>query len=85
MNAALEKRKPDSLSVRRWSMQPLIHEDRESTSEGIVSVDHGQTRDIPDSIHYTGTTAAYVEAHARWASKEELVDELEAGHWQPGK
>lgn len=86
MNATLEKRKLDSLTVRRWpKLLLLIHEDRERINDGIMMVDRGHTRDIPDSVHYTGTTAAYADGHARWASKEEFVDERDAGYWQPGK
>ncbi len=86
MNTELEKKKVDSLSVRRLSkLMLLIHEDREKINDGIMMVDRGHTRDIPDSVHYTGTTVAYVDGHARWASKQELIDERDAGYWMPGK
>lgn len=82
MNNALEKKKADALSIRKPSkMLLLIHEDRVNINDGILLPDAGQTRDIPDHVHYTGTTAAYIDGHARWAGKDDLSKERDAGYW----
>ena len=59
----------------------LIHEDREAINDGFFAYNSG--RDIPDSVHYDGTTACYCDGHARWYPHNELMRQLKSGQWDP--
>jgi prepilin-type N-terminal cleavage/methylation domain-containing protein/prepilin-type processing-associated H-X9-DG protein len=94
MNSDLDKKKVDSIGKDPTRMLLLIHEARnpkDSTTgnpnvginDGIFLPTPGYTQDVPDRVHYDGTTIAYLDGHARWASYEQLIAERDAGHWQP--
>jgi prepilin-type N-terminal cleavage/methylation domain-containing protein len=94
MNSSLDKMKVDSIGKDPTRMLLLIHEARnpkDSTTgvasvginDGIFITRPGETRDIPDRVHYDGTTLSYLDGHARWASYDQLVAERDAGYWQP--
>ena len=51
----------------------LIHESRETINDGLFLWNQGTNDDMPDNVHYVGTTALYVDLHARWAPYTALV------------
>lgn len=74
MNTDLEKLNPDAVSAKLASrLLLLIHEWRLNINDGIFVPNLHYERDLPDNVHYSGTTVSYVDGHARWASKEALV------------
>ena len=83
MNDKLEKKIPDSLQMVQPSrMMLLIHEDRLTINDGIFVTQRSGVQDFPDNIHYDGTTVAYIDAHARWARSEALIQEMHQ-YWVP--
>lgn len=79
MNWVLDGAKVDSIALRTSKFMLLIHEDREKINDGIFQP---MLRvDIPDTVHYDGSTIAYVDGHARWADINVLAKENESGNW----
>gem|GEM_PF-324180 len=70
----------------------LIHEARNGRdntqnpnagiNDGIFVPTPGYAQDLPDRVHYDGTTIVYLDGHAVWKRYEELVQERDAGYWQ---
>ena len=82
MNWKLHYQKLDSLAPRRLSrLLVLLHEDRDTINDGLFLWDTWNNHDIPDKVHYDGTTAAYADGHAKWVSFDNLVKERDAGYW----
>lgn len=76
MNKKVGEKNPDSLPIKRSSKFALImHEDRYNINDGVFIPSTHPTRDIPADRHYDGTTIGYIDGHARWGSKDELVEE----------
>ncbi len=56
----------------------LIHETRGNKDTGILGQNDGifvyqSAGDVPDKIHWEGTTCSYADGHVRWLSNTELV------------
>ncbi len=82
VNCKLHRIKFDSeVGFRAPQVLLLIHEDREAINDGFFAYNSG--RDIPDDVHYDGTTACYCDGHARWYPHKELMRQLKSGHWDP--
>ena len=68
----------------------LIHEDRKTINDGdfnwrSVKTPGGVPDDLPDHVHYDGTTASYCDLHARWVKKTILLQSVNNGDWDPDK
>jgi len=86
MNNTLDRVKVDSVRVKLQSRLVLLwHEDRAFINDGVFIADSHSDRDIPDKVHYSGTTVSYVDGHARWASKTALIRERNDGYWSATK
>lgn len=92
MNHYLDWAPVDSGCYRRASrMLLLIHESRgtpggsdpRGINDGIFVPTVGHTRDLPDDVHYTGTTITYIDGHAKWMSYKALIAERDAKYWIP--
>jgi len=85
MNNELDYAAPDSLNLPRPTRCfVLMHEDREQINDGIFIPHHSDPmRDIPDKVHYDGTTCLYLDNHARWASQRTLIGERNDGYYWP--
>ncbi len=92
MNHYLDRAQVDSGRYRSASkMMLLIHESRgvpndsyiNGINDGIFVPRIGDGRDIPDDVHYTGTTVAYIDGHAKWMSYKALVAQRDAKFWMP--
>jgi len=57
----------------------LIHEQRDRINDGYFA--WGNNIDIPSGVHYTGTTAAYADGHAKWAPQTALLKEMNSRQW----
>ena len=75
----------DSMGVKLTKMLLLIHEQRSTINDGLFLWRSGPDQlndfDMPDKIHYNGTTALYADGHAKGASRDELEREMYAGEW----
>ena len=77
MNWSVSALKVDSANFAYQSkILLLIHEKRLDINDGVYA-----GWNVPDSIHYDGTTVAYVDGHARWAKATAL--EAEKPYWSP--
>ena len=88
MNYWLANKNPDALRIPSKSrLMLLIHEDRTQINDAIFIPVVGDKRDIPDNVHYDGTTLSYVDGHVRWASQKQLLAERDANpsFWIPSK
>jgi len=92
MTDRLSYRRVDALSCRRLTrMMLLIHESRgtpgssdpRGINDGEFVVTPGYPRDLPDNVHYGGTTVLYLDGHAKWMSYEAMVAERDEGYWVP--
>lgn len=79
MNYVLDGAKSDGFVLRPAKFMLLIHEDRGEINDGIFQPKVGV--DIPDTVHYDGSTIAYIDGHARWANCDELKEENNTGCW----
>lgn len=59
----------------------LIQERRDTINDGYFAWHIGNTGDLPDRVHYDGTTASYADGHAQWVSTKELERQRDAGQW----
>ncbi len=63
----------------------LIQEKRTTINDGLfmwkLPGNRLNTHDIPDHIHYDGTTELFCDGHVKWASESELHQQLENGEW----
>lgn len=66
---------------RTGKVMVLIHEQRDRINDGFYAWGNGW--DIPSPVHYTGTTVAYADCHAKWGSQSALITEMSAtrSHW----
>ena len=75
----------DSIGVKLTKMLLLIHESRSTINDGLFLWRKNGSElnlfDIPDKIHYDGTTALYADGHAKWAGHDELTREMYSGEW----
>ena len=94
MNDRIERMNVDALPARHRSrMLILLHESRgklvagdyRGINDGILVATVGHGRDLPDDVHYNGTTVAYIDGHAKWADYSTLIKERDAGYWVPMK
>jgi len=70
----------------------LIHETRYKINGGTeTGINDGDFNwdprrggiDIPDDVHYDGTTASFVDGHVRWISYKEMMRARELRIWEP--
>lgn len=59
----------------------LIHEKRRKINDGDYNWPSYQ--DIPDNVHYDGTTVLYCDLHAKWRNAVALTAERDSGAWDP--
>lgn len=89
MNIFLHRLRVESALMPSISkMLLLIHEDRSTINDGIFmwgGVDaNGKltvNMDIPDRVHYTGTTVAYLDGHVAWKPHNTLIQERNKLLW----
>lgn len=67
-------------SVVLW----LIHESRDTINDGLY-LWKGNNLDVPDKIHFDGTTCTYCDGHARWIPNAEIlrVQKQSRSEWDP--
>lgn len=84
MNDYLDLAIAETLPMVRNSMcMLLIHEERERINDGIFQPKMPPGQDIPDNVHYTGTTLIYLDGHAKWDDYKALYKECDDGYWTP--
>jgi len=59
----------------------LIHESRDTINDGYFV--WGDWSDLPEKVHYNGTTVAYCDLHAKWQSEPALRTARDRGEWFP--
>ncbi|MBN2208318.1 MAG: prepilin-type N-terminal cleavage/methylation domain-containing protein [Candidatus Coatesbacteria bacterium] len=59
----------------------MIHESRQTINDGCFVWDGGW--DVPDRVHYNGTTASYCDLHTSWQSADSLRAARDRGDWVP--
>ena len=52
-------------------------------NDGVFVPTRGHPRDLPDDVHWKGTTVCYIDGHAKWMHYNQLVEEREGGYWTP--
>ena len=72
MNWFLDHFPLDSIQSRAKVLL-LIHESRETINDGLFLWNQAENDDMPDRVHYVGTTCLYVDLHAKWAPYTALV------------
>ncbi|MEN6520737.1 MAG: prepilin-type N-terminal cleavage/methylation domain-containing protein [Armatimonadota bacterium] len=92
MNDQLCRVKIDAMACKRVSrMLLLIQETRgkpgssskAGINDGIFIPSPEYTRDIPNDVHYDGSTIAYLDGHARWMNYRNMIKERDKGFWVP--
>lgn len=81
MNSAVGRRQADTLPNASKKML-LIHENR-GEAKTATSTEFGQndgafvpnSQDVPGGVHYDGTTLSYLDGHACWKNRRELLSE----------
>ena len=65
----------------------LIHEGRQNIDDGCFFWGVGDTevRNKPSKIHYSGTTASYLDGHAKWLGYDAFIKERDGNWWDPTK
>ena len=61
----------------------LIHEDRKTINDGDFY--WVGPLDLPDHVHYDGTTVSYCDMHAKWVRTTVLKQNYTKGDWDPDK
>lgn len=64
------------------SVLMLIHESRDTINDGLLLWNQSHADDMPDNVHYNGTTALFVDCHAKWLPYNELVRQRDADVWR---
>lgn len=94
MNGELNKRIPpantyyellkiDSVCRRPSEVMMLIHESRDTINDGLY-LWRNNNCDMPDRIHYEGTTLSYCDGHAKWIGATALLKCHKVGSpWDP--
>jgi len=59
----------------------LIHEDRSTINDG--DFNWKSDLDIPDHVHYDGTTVLYCDLHAKWQNKKSLLAARDRHEFDP--
>jgi prepilin-type processing-associated H-X9-DG protein len=81
-NAELEYVARDSISNRRFSrVMLLIHEGRNTINDGYFVWYNSTDKDMPATVHYDGSTIAFLDGHAQWLSYVELCKRRESREW----
>lgn len=92
MNEQLCRVKKDACTFKRETkMLLLIHESRgsqNSTSpkginDGIFMVTPGHQQDLPNDVHYEGSTVLLLDGHAKWMHFKQMITERDSGMWYP--
>jgi prepilin-type N-terminal cleavage/methylation domain-containing protein len=92
MNDQLCRVKLDSMVCKRPSkLLLLIHEERgEPGSSSPVGINDGgfypkpgYGQDVPNKVHYDGSTILYIDGHAKWMAYSGLLTERDGGWWVP--
>lgn len=78
-------------SLQNTQCMLLIHEARNGEdntrnpnagiNDGIFVPTPGYAQDLPNKVHYDGTTVVYLDGHAEWKKYEQLVKERDEGWW----
>jgi prepilin-type N-terminal cleavage/methylation domain-containing protein len=59
----------------------LIHEDRDTINDGDF---HWATKlDVPDHVHYDGTTLLFCDIHAKWQNAKTITKAIDKGEYNP--
>jgi len=81
-NAELEYVARDTISNRRFSrVMLLIHEGRNTINDGYFVWYNSTDKDMPATVHYDGSTIAFLDGHAQWLSYVELCKRRESREW----
>jgi prepilin-type N-terminal cleavage/methylation domain-containing protein len=59
----------------------LVHEDRTTINDGDFNL--RDTYDVPDRVHYDGTTILFCDLHARWQSAKLIKDAIARRVYDP--
>ena len=64
----------------------VIHEGRDNIDDACFYwFSNAGNANLPSKVHYNGTTASYLDGHAKWLSYDTLLKERDAGYWDPLK
>jgi prepilin-type N-terminal cleavage/methylation domain-containing protein len=64
----------------------VIHEGRKNIDDGCFYwISNTGNANLPSKVHYSGTTASYLDGHAKWLSYNTLLKERDDGYWDPLK
>lgn len=65
----------------------VIHEGRQNIDDGCFFWAAGSTaaQNQPSKIHYNGTTACYLDGHAKWLGYDAFIKERDSNFWDPTK
>jgi prepilin-type N-terminal cleavage/methylation domain-containing protein len=64
----------------------VIHEGRDNIDDGCFYwISNSGGANLPSKVHYSGTTASYLDGHAKWLSYNTLLKERDEGYWDPLK
>lgn len=65
----------------------LIHEGRQNIDDGCFywAVGNTDAQNKPSKIHYSGTTACYLDGHAKWLGYDAFIKERDSSWWDPTK
>jgi hypothetical protein len=61
----------------------LVHEDRNTINDGDYHWSVQPVWDVPEKVHYNGTTLLYCDLHAMWQSKTDLLGAIAKQQWDP--
>ncbi len=86
MNCEIHYRKIESGPVTKLTkLMVFIQEKRKTINDGLflwrIPGNRLNNHDFPDNVHYDGTTEAFCDGHARWASAYELQRQMNEGEW----
>lgn len=86
MNGELHYKSPEAQSrIRLTKLLFLIQERRDTINDGLfmwrIAGDRLNTHDVPDDVHYDGTTELLCDGHAKWFSNDQLLDQMYNGEW----
>ncbi|MEN6371956.1 MAG: prepilin-type N-terminal cleavage/methylation domain-containing protein [Armatimonadota bacterium] len=92
MNDRLCRVKIDAMVCRRVSRMLLLIQEARGIpgSSSLVGINDGifipsksQTEDLPNDVHYEGSTIVYLDGHAKWMHYNNMIKERNDGYWLP--
>ena len=80
-----DEKRPCVDTIRRQAqILLLIHEGRDQIDDGCFCwVAGNRLLNLPTHVHYNGSTASYLDGHAKWLTYDALVREQDLNLWDP--